>query len=331
MKKFLAWLGTAALLASLCGCKSTPKQGEDKQKTAIPTNDTEYTFQAAEDAEPLPGGAAITLITGPEGVEEGADAALWQGISAFAYNFGYVPKNEAAASTSAEDLQSALKQAAESGSKVVICRGDAMAQAVYELQGKYPDTYFMVVDAEAHNADYSDYTVKDTVRCVLFSETQVGYLAGYAAVSEGYEELGFAGAEEMPATVRYCTGFMQGAEKAAEQQGDEITLQVWYSGSKEYSDAVAERLASWYNNGTQVILQRTRRRCRRPWRARNKPRPRAKSLRSSGITTHRTRRFCSALCTATTLWCSRNCIISLRRAGNGPKTRNSPATPIPWA
>ena len=254
MKKFLAWLGTAALLASLCGCKSTPKQGEDKQKTAIPTNDTEYTFQAAEDAEPLPGGAAITLITGPEGVEEGADAALWQGISAFAYNFGYVPKNEAAASTSAEDLQSALKQAAESGSKVVICRGDAMAQAVYELQGKYPDTYFMVVDAEAHNADYSDYTVKDTVRCVLFSETQAGYLAGYAAVSEGYEELGFAGAEEMPATVRYCTGFMQGAEKAAEQQGDEITLQVWYSGSKEYSDAVAERLASWYNNGTQVIF-----------------------------------------------------------------------------
>ena len=96
MKKFLAWLGTAALLASLCGCKPTPKQGEDKQETAIPTNDTEYTFQAAEDAEPLPGGAAVTLITGPEGVEEGADAALWQGISTFAYNFGYVPKNEAA-------------------------------------------------------------------------------------------------------------------------------------------------------------------------------------------------------------------------------------------
>lgn len=253
MKKFLAWLGTAALLLGLCGCKPTPKQA-DKTEAAAPTNDTEYTFAAAEDAEPLPGGAAITLITGPEGVEAGADAALWQGISAFAYNFGYVPKNAAAASESAEDLQAALAQAADSGSKVVVCRGDAMAQIVYALQDQYPDTYFMVVDAEAHSADYSDYTVKDTVRCVLFSETQAGYLAGYAAVSEGYQALGFVGAEEMPDTVRYCTGFMQGAEKAAEQQGNQITLRVWYTGTKEYNDAVADRMAYWYNDGVQVIF-----------------------------------------------------------------------------
>ena len=253
MKKFLAWLGTAALLVGLCGCKPTQKQA-DKAEAAAPTNDTEYTFTAAEDAEPLPGGAAITLITGPEGVEAGADAALWQGISAFAYNFGYVPKNAAAASESAEDLQAALVQAADSGSKVVVCRGDAMAQIVYTLQDQYPDTYFMVVDAEAHSADYSDYTVMDTVRCVLFSESQAGYLAGYAAVSEGYQALGFVGAEEMPDTVRYCTGFMQGAEKAAEQQGNQITLRVWYTGTKEYSDAVADRMAYWYNDGTQVIF-----------------------------------------------------------------------------
>ncbi|WP_294806551.1 BMP family protein [uncultured Gemmiger sp.] len=253
MKKILAWLGTAALLVGLCGCKPTQKQA-DKAEAAAPTNDTEYTFTASEDAEPLPGGAAITLITGPEGVEEGADAALWQGISAFAYNFGYVPKNAAAASGSAEDLQAALTQAADSGSKVVVCRGDAMAQIVYTLQDQYPDTYFMVVDAEAHSADYSDYTAKDTVRCVLFSETQAGYLAGYAAVSEGYQTLGFVGAEEMPDTVRYCTGFMQGAEKAAEQQGNQITLRVWYTGTKEYSDAVADRMAYWYNDGTQVIF-----------------------------------------------------------------------------
>lgn len=253
MKKILAWLGTAALLVGLCGCKPTQKQA-DNAEAAAPTNDTEYTFTASEDAEPLPGGAAITLITGPEGVEAGADAALWQGISAFAYNFGYVPKNAAAASESAEDLQAALVQAADSGSKVVVCRGDAMAQIVYTLQDQYPDTYFMVVDAEAHSADYSDYTVQDTVRCVLFSETQAGYLAGYAAVSEGYQALGFVGAEEMPDTVRYCTGFMQGAEKAAEQQGNQITLRVWYTGTKEYSDAVADRMAYWYNDGTQVIF-----------------------------------------------------------------------------
>ena len=253
MKKILAWLGTAALLVGLCGCKPTQKQA-DKAEAAAPTNDTEYTFTASEDAEPLPGGAAITLITGPEGVEEGADAALWQGISAFAYNFGYVPKNAAAASGSAEDLQAALTQAADSGSKVVVCRGDAMAQIVYTLQDQYPDTYFMVVDAEAHSADYSDYTAQDTVRCVLFSETQAGYLAGYAAVSEGYQTLGFVGAEEMPDTVRYCTGFMQGAEKAAEQQGNQITLRGWYTGTKEYSDAVADRMAYWYNDGTQVIF-----------------------------------------------------------------------------
>ena len=58
----------------------------------------------------------------------------------------------------------------------------------------------------------------------------------------------------MPDTVRYCTGFMQGAEKAAEQQGNQITLRVWYTGTKEYSDAVADRMAYWYNDGVQVIF-----------------------------------------------------------------------------
>ena len=259
MKKFLALFGAAALLAGLCGCSQTPKPDAAEETVEIPTNDTEYVFQpvvdpASENTGPLAGGGAVTVVTGPGGTESGAEAALWQGVNTFAYNFGYVPKSASAISDSVEDAAEVLRQTADTGAQVIVCRGDTMAQAVYQIQNEYPGTAFLLFDAEVHNADYTDYQMADNVHCVLFDETQAGYLAGFAAVSEGYTQLGFVGAEEMPATVRYCTGFLQGAQKAAEQQGDQVSLKVWYTGTAEYNETVTARLADWMSSGTQVVF-----------------------------------------------------------------------------
>ena len=92
------------------------------------------------------------------------------------------------------------------------------------------------------------------VHCVLFQEEQAGYLAGYAAVTDGYTTLGFIGAREVPGIVRYCTGFLQGAEAAAELQGEYVTLQTWFTDTYENNDAITQRMIDWYNNGTSLIM-----------------------------------------------------------------------------
>ena len=52
-----------------------------------------------------------------------------------------------------------------------------------------------------------------------FQEDQAGFLAGYAAVKDGYTKLGFMGGMAVPAVIRFGYGFVQGAEFAAEEDG----------------------------------------------------------------------------------------------------------------
>ena len=99
-----------------------------------------------------------------------------------------------------------------SGAALVVCRGETMAQALFNIQNNYPGVHYLLFDGEPHNSSYTNYTTESNVHCVLFQEEQAGFLAGYAAVTDGYTQLGFIGAEEIPGVVRYVTGFLQGAE-----------------------------------------------------------------------------------------------------------------------
>ena len=109
-------------------------------------------------------------------------------------------------------------------------------------------------DDEPHNDDYSAYKTADLVHCVLFQEEQAGYLAGYAAVIDGYTSLGFVGAREIPGIVRHGTGFLQGAEAAAEQQGETVNLKFWFADTYDENDAVTQRMTDWYNGGVSLIF-----------------------------------------------------------------------------
>ena len=90
------------------------------------------------------------------------------------------------------------RAAAQSGAALVVCRGEAMAKALFNIQGEYPNVHYLLFDDEPHSEDYTAYTTEASVHCVLFREEQAGYLAGYAAVAEGYTTLGFVGSDELP-------------------------------------------------------------------------------------------------------------------------------------
>lgn len=256
MKKFLALLLTLCLLGTLCACKGVQAaSGEQEQHTVTaPTDDASFVYQPEDPTLVPAGGGKIVLAAGPEGPEGGADAMLWQGVQTFADAYGYTAESQTAAGNTADDAEAALRAAAESGAKLVVCRGDAMGAALYRIQGNYPDVHYLLFDSEPHTEDYSAYTTAELVHCVLFQEEQAGYLAGYASVMDGYTALGFIGAREIPGIVRYATGFLQGAEAAAEQQGESVTLQTWFADTDETNDAITQRMIDWYNSGVSLIM-----------------------------------------------------------------------------
>lgn len=251
MKKIIALFLALAGLAVLTACAPAEENTTTGEFT-VPLDDASYVLPAPTDAPALPGGSTIALVAESTGLESGAEAMLWKGIQTFAGNFGYTAQSYSyEQGASAED---ALREAAQSGASLVVCRGEEMARALYEIQGNYPGVHYLLFDGEPHNEDYSSYTTEASVHCVLFQEEQAGFLAGYATVTEGYTALGFVGSDEMPDVVRYCTGFLQGAQQAAEEQGEEVTLRVWYTGEIGDASLVTDRMVEWYNNGTGVIL-----------------------------------------------------------------------------
>ena len=89
---------------------------------------------------------------------------------------------------------------------------------------------------------------------MTFSEEQAGFLAGYAAVKEGYTKLGFLGGMAVPAVQRYGYGFVQGANAAAVELGTPIEINYTYGG-QFYGDAnITAKMEGWYTTGTEIVF-----------------------------------------------------------------------------
>lgn len=254
MKKVLSLVLCAGVLASLCACGSEQADSDSSVPAALQDDSTYTLLPSAEEEATLAAGRTVALAVDHAGTDTGINAMVWQGVQAFCTNFGATPQLFTAQEDSVESREEALRAAAESGAEIVLCAGADMEVPLYELQNNYPTVSYLILDGEPHSDDYANYTTADNVHCVLFSEEQAGYLAGYAAVADGYTELGFLGADQLPGIVRYGTGFLQGAQAAAERNGVEVNLKIWYSGLYDASEEITARMSGWYVEGTQAIF-----------------------------------------------------------------------------
>ena len=107
---------------------------------------------------------------------------------------------------------------------------------------------------DVSTADLGDKVPTSNTALITYKEEQAGYLAGYAAVTDGYKELGFLGGMAVPAVIRYGYGFVQGADAAAQELGQNIDINYFYGG-QFYGDAnITSRMEGWYANGTQIVF-----------------------------------------------------------------------------
>ena len=273
MKKVLAIvIALAMVLCCFAACGG--KTGDDTTTTAAPDASTEaptgenstepvaeFNYDAiADDAESADGTYEIAFVTDVGSLKDQSfNQGTWEGAKRYASENGktykyYAPANGAEATD--DDRYDAMKAAVDAGAKIVICAGFLQETALKKAAEEFADVKFVFIDGYPVND--SNNAVLTNVAPISFQEEQSGYLAGFAAVKEGYTKLGFSGGGggENPACCRFGYGFVQGAEAAAKEMGVTVDMQYsWLYGSSFSASAdLQTMLNGWYTNGTEVVF-----------------------------------------------------------------------------
>ena len=248
MKKILALMLAAVLVLGLfagCGSKApaeTPAAaGYDYE--AIPNEMT-----ASDGKYPI---AFVTDVG--QLLDKSFNQGTWEGVKRYATENGkaykyYQPANGDAATD--DDRYNAMKAAVDNGAEIVVCAGFLQATALEMAASEFTDVKFVFIDGWAMGLE--------NIMSIDFQEEQSGYLAGYAAVKEGYTRLGFTGGGggTNPACCRFGYGYVQGAQAAAKELGITVDMKYsWeYGASFSASAELQTMLNGWYTAGTEVIF-----------------------------------------------------------------------------
>ena len=246
MKKFLAFVMAASMALSLAACGgSTPASS-----TASTT--TEATSEAA--ASTSGSKTDVAFVTDVGNIDDQSfNQYTWQGVqdfcSANSLNANYYRPTEDSDAARLEQMDNAVND----GAKAIVVAGYLFGSSIAEAQAKYPDIQFFALDVST--SDLGDKAPTANTALITYKEEQAGYLAGYAAVTDGYKELGFLGGMAVPAVIRYGYGFVQGADAAAKELGvTDINIKYWYSGGFAATDEVKNKMDGWYSEGTEVVF-----------------------------------------------------------------------------
>ena len=243
MKKFLALFMAIAMIACLfAGCKP-----QDQTDLSNPDN-------IADEMTSADGKYQVAFITDVGQLKDKSfNQGTYDGVKLYAAANGksykyYQPANGDQATDA--DRIAAFELACQNGAEVVVAAGFMQEAALKAAAEKYPDIHFVFIDG--YPIGY------DNVAPISFQEEQSGYLAGYAAVMEGYTKLGFmgGGGGTNPACQRFGYGFAQGAEAAAAAKGVKVELKYsWAYGSSFQASPELQTMATgWYQAGTEVIF-----------------------------------------------------------------------------
>ena len=275
MKKLVALLLALTMVLGLAACgNGDTTTSEDPATSASQTGEES---QTPESEEPSTG-----EITDPDSIDDDmlADDGVYQiafvtdvgalkdksfnqgtydGVKLYAaandlsYKY-YQPANGNEATD--DDRFDAMQAAVNGGADVVVCAGYLQEAALTRAAIANPNTKFVFVDGYPLSDESGN--VLTNVAGIAFKEEQAGYLAGYAAVKDGFTKLGFSGGGggTNPACCRFGYGYVQGANAAAAEEN--VTVDMNYSW--EYGDTftasteLQTMISGWYANGTEIVF-----------------------------------------------------------------------------
>ena len=186
---------------------------------------------------------------------------IWEGITRFCSekrvsHMFYMPDRQ-----DEQAFLAVIDEAVSGGAKIIVAPGRNFEVPVYTAQDRYPDVKFILVDSVPRSQSVAGqpYTYQSgpNTAGILYAEDQAGFLAGYAAVRDGYRKLGFMGGMAVPTVIRYGYGFIQGAEYAAGELNlapGSVTVKYHYTGDFVASPKTQSLASSWYGGGAEVIF-----------------------------------------------------------------------------
>jgi len=253
MKKFLSLLLVFAMIFCMAACGNNggeePAGDEGNDAPAVVGYDDIADTMESED-----GTYAIAMVTDVGQLKDGSfNEFTWNGCKKYAYDNGlsykyYQPANGNQATD--DDRIKAMTDACEAGAQVIVTPGFLQETALNAVVPNYPEVQFVFIDG--WDMGY------DNLVGVSYQEEQAGYLAGYAAVMEGYTKLGFSGGGggANPACIRYGYGYAQGADAAAAEKGVEVEMRYSWDYGETFSASpdLQTMLSGWYEAGTEVIF-----------------------------------------------------------------------------
>lgn len=245
MKKFLLCIFVlfSALVLVACGGKKPEPQPEDGS----------FDYDAIPDSMEADSYKIAFVTDIGQLKDKSFNQGTWEGLKRYAheneksYKY-YQPANGNAATD--VDRYNAMTAAVEGGAEIVVCAGFMQGNALAQAAAENPTVKFVFIDGWTLGLE--------NVTAIIFQEEQAGYLAGYAAVKEGFTSLGFSGGGggTNPACQRFGYGFIQGANAAAAEKNITVNMKYsWLHGAAFSASAeLKSMLDGWYANGTQVVF-----------------------------------------------------------------------------
>ena len=262
MKKILALLLASMMVLGLAACGGESTDTTDQNETT-----TEGTETTAVDPDSIPdtmtsedGKYEVAFVTDVGQLKDKSfNQGTFDGVKLYANANGlsykyYQPANSSEATD--DDRYDAMKAAVDGGAKVVVCAGYLQEAALKRAAAEFPDVPFIFIDGYPLQDDSGN--TLTNVAGIAFQEEQAGYLAGYAAVKDGFTKLGFSGGGggTNDACCRFGYGYVQGANAAAAEKDVTVDMNYsWqYGATFQASTDLQTMISGWYSNGTEIVF-----------------------------------------------------------------------------
>jgi basic membrane protein A len=262
IKKILAvTLAVMAIVGLLSGCGSSGGSGAPGGGSGTGGSSGTGGTTGAGGSSSV-SGKEIALITDLGTIDDKSfNQGAWEGLKKYAEEnkktFEYYQPTE----QSPKAYLDAIELAVKGGAKVIVTPGFLFEEPIYLAQDQYPDIKFILLDGSPNDNDWSSgaptYKVAANTVGVTYAEHEAGFLAGYAAVKDGYRNLGFMGGMAVPAVKKFGYGFVQGAEYAGKElnlSNGSLAIKYHYTGNFIASPEAQTMANSWYNDGVEVIF-----------------------------------------------------------------------------
>ena len=249
MKKFLCVVLAMTMLLGLAACGNNSGSVATPDPTDANQSDNNTNTNTFEIAQIIIKGGTID--------DKSFNQGAWEGVVAYATENNITHKYYQATEDTVDGFLNTIDLAVRNGAKIVVAPGYVFEPAIFKAQDLYPDVHFVLLDGVPQDGNYEEFRTEKNVSAVSYAEEEAGFLAGYAAVKEGYRKLGFIGGMAVPAVIKYGYGYIQGAEYAANELGlqpGDIEVKYTYVGNFEASPENQTLAASWYQGGTEIIF-----------------------------------------------------------------------------